>query len=306
MNPYQEFLSCQQDFSYFAENYLKINHPVRGTIPLKLYPFQKKLLDVYEKNKFVLALKFRQGGFTTISLLHAFWNCMFKSGITYGVSCRTEQESIHLSKVVDRAVANLPDWFSPKFSKNTQTEKSFSVTGSKMIFGSMESISGQTYRGKPPYLNLTHLFIDEAAFIPNMKEKWENFWLFNREVNIYGISTTNGIGNWFEETWTNAEKGRNAFVTHHPDYREHYQDEAELDNLRQRLGEKVFRQEVLGEFVRQEVLGEFVIEEPEFGKVIYLNNEELINMGIKVLNSTKISFEEKAAIHEIILRLARV
>jgi hypothetical protein len=297
MNPYQEFLSCQQDFSYFAENYLKINHPVRGTIPLKLYPFQKKLLDIYEKNKFVLALKFRQGGFTSISLLHAFWNCMFKSGITYGISCTTEQESIHLSKVVDKAVANLPDWFLPKFSKNTQTEKSFSITGSRMIFGSMESISGK--RGR--YLNLTHLFIDEAAFIPNMKEKWENFMLFNQEnnINIYGISTPNGVGNWFEETWTNAEKGRNSFVVHHPDYRENpiYQDEAELNSLRQRLGEKAFR---------QEVLGEFIIEEPEFGKVIYLENKELINMGIKALNSTKISSEEKAAIHEIIRRLSIV
>ncbi len=292
MNPYQEFLSCQQDFSYFADNYLKINHPIRGIIPLKLYPFQKKLLDIYEKNKFVLAVKFRQGGFTTISILHAFWNCMFNSNIAYGISCRTEKEAIHLSKAVDKAVSFFPDWFSPKFSKNTQTEKSFSVTESRMIFGSIESMRS---------LNLTHLFIDEAAFIPGMAEKWQILWPFLNNANIYGISTTNGIGNWFEETYTSAEKGLNKFVAHHPNYKEHpdYQDESWLNNLRQRLGEKGFR---------QEVLGEFVIDEPEFAKIDLSNleNKELLNMGIEeVLNSTKVSFKEKTIVYEIMRRLGK-
>lgn len=290
MNPYQEFLSCQQDFSYFAEHFLKIVHPIRGIIPFELYPFQKNLLDIYDKNRFVLAIKFRQGGFTTITVLHGLWKCMFKSGLTYYFASKTEREAIHIGKIVDMALERFPAWFSPRLDKNTQTEKIFSTTGSRMLFGSVDGVRGK---------DISHLVLDEPAFIPNMDEKWRTCWPLLTKASVYGVSTTNGIGNWFEETWHGAQEGRNKFVAYHGNYKDHpdYADEAWVEEMRKQLGEKAFQ---------QEVLGNFVADEPEFATIDFsgVDNKALLSMGVKLIGLSKASFEDKAVIYEMMKRLA--
>jgi hypothetical protein len=36
---------------YFAKNFLKIQHPVRGSIPFIPYDYQERLIDAYHNNK---------------------------------------------------------------------------------------------------------------------------------------------------------------------------------------------------------------------------------------------------------------
>lgn len=65
------------------------------------------------------------------------------------------------------------------------------------------------------------------------------------------VSTTNGIGNWFEETYHNAQEGKNNFHVFHADYSEHpkYQNEEFCKLLRSNLGEAGWHQEVLQDFL---------------------------------------------------------
>ena len=37
----QEIIKCGKNPNYFFENYVKIQHPVKGLIPFKMYEFQK-------------------------------------------------------------------------------------------------------------------------------------------------------------------------------------------------------------------------------------------------------------------------
>lgn len=57
-----EFIKCSKDINYFAENYVKITHPDKGLIPLELYPFQKKMLNNLNDNRFNILLASRQCG----------------------------------------------------------------------------------------------------------------------------------------------------------------------------------------------------------------------------------------------------
>ena len=41
----QEYQKCMDDPVYFISNYVKVTHPVRGLVPFKLYPFQKRILE---------------------------------------------------------------------------------------------------------------------------------------------------------------------------------------------------------------------------------------------------------------------
>ena len=62
----KEFKKCSKDPIYFISNYVKVTHPVRGLVPFKLYPFQHRILNHLEDNRFNILRKFRQAGCTTI------------------------------------------------------------------------------------------------------------------------------------------------------------------------------------------------------------------------------------------------
>jgi phage FluMu gp28-like protein len=50
------------------------------------------------------------------------------------------------------------------------------------------------------------LIIDEAAFIEKMDDHWKAMYpTLSTGGNCIAISTVNGIGNWYEETYTKAQ-----------------------------------------------------------------------------------------------------
>lgn len=57
-----ELQRCMKDPIYFAEKYCQIQHPVKGSVPIKLYPYQKKMLKTYKDNRSIITLSARQTG----------------------------------------------------------------------------------------------------------------------------------------------------------------------------------------------------------------------------------------------------
>lgn len=69
----EEIAKCSTDMLYFINNYVKIISLKDGLIPMKLWDFQKELLEVYRNNRFVISMQPRQtskciGGNETIKL----------------------------------------------------------------------------------------------------------------------------------------------------------------------------------------------------------------------------------------------
>lgn len=58
----KELYKCATDLVYFCENYVMIQHPIKGNVPFVLYPFQRQMLNVFANNKYVTALTARQMG----------------------------------------------------------------------------------------------------------------------------------------------------------------------------------------------------------------------------------------------------
>ena len=48
----QEYALCMKDPVYFIEKYAKIISLDVGLVPFKLYPYQKKMFQQFEKNRF--------------------------------------------------------------------------------------------------------------------------------------------------------------------------------------------------------------------------------------------------------------
>lgn len=58
----KELIRCSKDLVYFCENYVMIQHPIKGNVPFTLYPFQKQMLNIFAGYKYVTALTARQMG----------------------------------------------------------------------------------------------------------------------------------------------------------------------------------------------------------------------------------------------------
>ncbi len=243
MNAFEEYAKCKADFVYFAKNYIKIVNPKRGLIPFEVHDYQKRLLSLYETHRFIMTKKFRQSGITTVTVMWLLWKCMFEPNQRIFFASKTDREAIHVGKMIDLAIHNMPEWLKPRLTLSNQHEKEFAMTGSKIEFYSIRAACSRA---------VTYLVIDEAAFIPNMEEKWKMvFPLVSTGGKAIVMSTVNGFGNWFSETWFDAEDGKNAWYTVQIDYFEHpdYNNQAWVDEMKKNLGEIGWRQEVLGEFL---------------------------------------------------------
>lgn len=246
LNPFEEFSKCQSDFVYFAKTYLKIVHPKRGLIPFELHPYQERLIKTYEQHPSVILKKFRQGGFTTLTVLWCLWKCMFVPKQRIFLVSKTDREAIHVGKIVDLAINNFPDWFKPRMTKQNDHEKHFAVTDSSFCFYTFIGARSRS---------LNWLIIDDAAFIPDMEEHWKAmFPTISSGGKVIVMSTVNGVGNWFEGTYYDALSNKNSFHVFQSDYTEHpeFNNSAWVADMKKNLGERAWRQEFLGEFLGKE------------------------------------------------------
>lgn len=239
----KEIIKCTESFSYFCHKYVKILHPMRGLIPFILFKYQKKTIHDYENNRFNIISKFRQGGLTTVTLLWGLWRCMFQLDQQIMLISKTDREATDIGMMVDRSCENMPEWLKPKKdAKWNDHLKMFTDTGSACKFYSPEAARGKS---------VTFLVVDEAAFIDDMEKHWKAMWpILSTGGSCTLVSTVNGLGNWYEQTYHDAKEGNNRFNIIDLDYWEHpdYNDEAWVAEQKAQLGEKGFRQEVLREF----------------------------------------------------------
>jgi len=235
---YREMIKCTRSFAYFCHKYVKITHPKKGLLPFILYKYQKRVVSDYEKNRFCILSKFRQGGLTTVTVVWAMWRCLFKLDETIMVLSKSDREAIAAGEIVKRALEELPKWMKPDMSKNNDHQKLFTDTGCKLFFYTPEAARGRS---------ITYLILDEAAFIPQMEKHWKAmFPTISTGGHCICISTVNGVGNWYYDIFMGAKKDppQNDFYIIELDYWEHpeYNDPDWVRATRAQLGEKGWMQ----------------------------------------------------------------
>jgi hypothetical protein len=239
----KEIIKCATSFPYFCHRYIKILHPVHGMLPCILYKFQKRCIQNYEIHRFNILSKCRQGGLTTTGVLWGLWRCMFRNHQQIMLLSKTDREALAAGEVAKRGIEKLPNWIKPELSEDSKHEKKFAETDSALKFYTPEAARGKS---------VTVLIIDEAAFIPDMGTHWKAMYpIISTGGSCVVISTVNGIGNWYEEIYHEAEAGENDFNVIEIDYWEHpdYCDPEWVKKTYANLGERGWDQEVLRSFL---------------------------------------------------------
>jgi len=212
-----EFLKCKNSFDYFCENYILIELPGEDKY-LKPYKKQIELIRLIEAKRYVLVLKSRQIGISTIMQAYAAWLTVFYANAVIGIISKDGKEATDFARNIRGMIEKLPDWMKPPkgplgmgFAK--RAEQSFILTNGSKCFASPVNPNApdKTLRGKA----ITFLIIDEAAFVHHIDTAWTSMvpalstnQMQARKAGVpYGtvvLSTPNktvGVGSWYFERY---------------------------------------------------------------------------------------------------------
>ena len=200
----EEFVRCATDSVHFFKKYAIIQHPKKGKINFNLYPFQEKALSEFQLHKYVVVLKGRQLGLSTLVAGYALWKMIFTSDFKVLVLATTQDTAKELVSKVQLMYEKLPSWI-----KRTAKEDVFNKLELTFTNGSqIKAVSSSEKSARSPSISL--LILDEAAFI----DKMEEIWTAAQATLATGgdcimLSTPNGQGNQFHKTWVEAtEEGK--------------------------------------------------------------------------------------------------
>jgi hypothetical protein len=221
----QEYIKSASDPIYFAKKYCYIQHPTRGRIPFQLYPFQEKVLKLFQRDEDALILKSRQLGISTLIAAYALWLMLFHKDKNVVVICTKTETAKNMVTKVKFMHDNLPSWL--KIGKPNENNKlTFKLSNGSQI----KAVSAAGDSGRSEAVSL--LVIDEAAFIPNIEEIWGAIYpTLSTGGKCIALSTPNGVGGWFHKNWVKAELNKNTFLpirlpwTVHPERDQTWRDE---------------------------------------------------------------------------------
>ena len=191
---------------YFINTYCKIPHPGKGLIPFKTYDFQAELVDNLALHRFIVVLKARQLGISTITAAYVAWLVLFHRDKNVLIVATKLATAANLVKKVKTILKNLPPWLKiADFS--VDNKNSIELTNGSQVKAS--STSGDAGRSEA----LSLLVIDEAAHIDGLDELWTGLYpTISTGGRCIAISAPNGVGDWFHETFVGAESGENEFL----------------------------------------------------------------------------------------------
>ena len=237
----EELRKCSEDPAYFIRNYVNIEHPIKGIVPFDLYRFQEKIISEVEEYRFNIIRKFRQAGITTICAAYSLWAIIFKNNHNIMVVSIGDRESTAFLRRVVLMYDDLPVWLKPKITEKNKHSLYLS-TGSRVRAQPAGAGRGES---------VSHLIVDEAAFVDKMREFWAAVYpTISTGGKATLISTVNGMSNLYYELYRDAELKKNSFNVLDLHWREHpeYTDEWAKEN-RPIIGERMWAQEYECEFL---------------------------------------------------------
>ena len=201
----QEFVKCSKDPIYFAEKYIKIVHVDHGLIPIRMYDYQKEIVEKFVNNRRTAVVTSRQAGKTTTAVCVILHYVLFNGHKTVALLANKGDAAREILDRIKVAYEALPKWLQQGVIEWNKGSVEFE-NGCKII---ASATSSSAIRGK----SISLLYIDETAFVEN----WDEFFASvfptissGNTTKILFTSTPNGL-NHFYKTCEGAEQGTNGY-----------------------------------------------------------------------------------------------
>ena len=203
----KEYVKCGKDPVYFCKKYLKVISLDQGLVPFSLYPYQEKMFNHFNSNRFSIVLACRQSGKSISSVGYLIWYACFHSEKTIAVLANKGATAREMLARVTLMLENLPFFLQPGCKALNKGSIEFS-NNSRIIAA---ATSGSSIRG----MSVNLLFLDEFAFVERANEFYTSTYPVisaGKDTKVIITSTANGIGNTFHKIWEGAVQKVNEFV----------------------------------------------------------------------------------------------
>lgn len=296
-----EIRRCHSDPLYFIENYVKIQHPVRGDILFSPYEYQKRMVDNFHNNRFNIAMLPRQCGKTTIAAAYLLWYAMFNMDKTILIAAHQFSGASEIMLRIYHAYQAMPDFI--RCGAMTENKQSLSFDNGSRIVAT--ATTEKTGRG----MAISLIYMDEFAFVD--RRIAEALWASIAPTLSTGgsciiTSTPNHTDDLFATIWRGANDnggdcvGTNDYMPYTVEWDEiPGRDEDFRAKMTAQLGESKFRREyecafisesdtLIDQIVLQQMKGIDPIlttgsikwyKEPEIGKSFLVSLDPAIGLG---------------------------
>ena len=201
-----EYKKCMASPSYFAETYVKVISLDRGLVPFNLYPYQKRMFEHFNNNRFNIVLACRQSGKSISSVAYILWYACFHAEKTIAVLANKGATSREMLGRITLMLENLPFFLQP--GCKTLNKGSIDFSNNSRIIAA--STSGSSIRG----MSVNLLYLDEFAFVERASEFYTSTYPVvsaGKDTKVIITSTANGIGNIYHKIWEGANQGINEY-----------------------------------------------------------------------------------------------
>lgn len=160
----QKIIKGRQDPIEWINNNVYISHPKRGKIKFNLYPFQKTFLKIVLLKHFIVTLKSRQVGMSTITQAYCLWCALHYSKFEILIISANRDNATSFLRKLREMYNNLDNDYKTFIPATSDNKLSMEfANGSKIT---TMAATASSSRGES--VNL--LVFDEAAFINNVDE----------------------------------------------------------------------------------------------------------------------------------------
>jgi hypothetical protein len=202
----REYKKCMKDPAYFCRKYVKVIHLDKGLVPFKLYPYQEKMFEHFNDNRFNIVLACRQSGKSISSVGYLLWYALFHPEKTIAILANKGMTAREMLARVTLMLENLPFFLQP--GCKALNKGSIELSNNSRIIAA--ATSGSSIRG----MSVNLLFLDEFAFVENASEFYTSTYPVissGKETKVIITSTANGIGNTYHKIWEGAVQGVNEY-----------------------------------------------------------------------------------------------
>lgn len=193
----------------FLSELVYIQHPEHGAMLFPLREAQLETLKTVVDERYVIILKARQIGYSTLFAAYCLWLGMFWPDNVIVMLSRNEREAQKLLAKADYAWKRLPEWLKEHESVGHRLDKNVM----KMTFDNGSGIESMPSKEDPARGSAVSLIIvDEWAFFENAEEAWASIEpVTDVGGRVIGLSTADGAGNFFHTFWNRAVSGNSGF-----------------------------------------------------------------------------------------------
>ena len=209
----KEYAKCMQDPAYFARKYCKVIHLDKGLVPFDLYPYQEKMFNQFNTNRFNIVLACRQSGKSISSVAYLLWFALFNSEKVIAVMANKGATAREMLGRVTLMLENLPFFLQPGCKALNKGSIEFS-NNSRIVAA---ATSGSSIRG----MSVNLLYLDEFAFVERASEFYTSTYPVvssGKDTKVIITSTANGLGNVFHKIWEGAIQKTNEFIPFRVDW----------------------------------------------------------------------------------------